>query len=99
MKLYLLILVFAGLTAFCVNGQIITIAQNLNKPWSVATDGTDVYWVEGELADGAVKKNSINGGVITTLASGLAEPRAIGVDAAFVYWIERNGGSNGTLNK
>lgn len=76
----------------------LTLADNLNRPWSLAVSGSSVYWVEDNLA-GSVKMVPTTGGTITTLASNLVEPSAIAVDNAFVYWIERNNGDNGSIKK
>jgi len=99
MKTYSIILCLLGMMAFQTNAQITTLASNLNSPWDICTDGSYVYWVEGNISNGAVKKVSVNGGEVITLASGLPEPRAIDVDASYVYWIERNNGNNGSLRK
>ncbi|MCK9423782.1 MAG: DUF5050 domain-containing protein [Bacteroidales bacterium] len=99
MKTLSILLFLFGMMVFQTNAQVTTLASNLDSPWSVCTDGSFVYWVEGNMSTGAVKKVSVNGGDVTTLASGLPEPRAIAVDASSVYWIERNNGSNGSLKK
>lgn len=99
MKTCYIILCLLGMIVFRANAQITTLASSLDSPWAVCTDGGYVYWVEGDISTGAVKKVSVNGGAVTTLASGLPEPRAIDVDSAYVYWIERNNGSNGSLKK
>jgi len=99
MKTFAIIACLLGMIAFQANAQITTLASNLNSPWTICTDGSFVYWVEGNISNGAVKKVSVNGGDVTTLASELPEPRAIDVDASYVYWIERNNGSNGSLKK
>lgn len=53
----------------------------------VATDGTDVYWLE----DGpftVVKKIAVAGGSVTTLASTTGPTQTIRLDATHVYWTE-----------
>ncbi len=81
------------------HSQTITIAPNLNSPWSLVTDNSYVYWVEGGYNYGALKKVSINGGAITTLATGLVDPVGIGIDGDYVYWIEWNTDFNGLIKR
>jgi uncharacterized protein DUF5050/CHAP domain-containing protein/fibronectin type III domain protein len=76
----------------------LTLADSLNRPWSVAVTSSSVYWTEDSLS-GSIKMVPITGGPITTLVSNLIEPAAITVDDSFVYWMERNNGDNGSIKK
>jgi hypothetical protein len=79
-----------------INATINTLAGGLNHPWSCTIDNQNVYWVENNVLNGAVKSVPKNGGSVTTLSTGV-EPDAIAVDTVQVYWIERNNGDNGSI--
>ena len=75
-KTTLSIFFFVVLLSAKIQGQNTTIAQNLNAPFDIATDGTDVYWVEGDITTGAVKKVSVNGGSARCASSCAFAPRS-----------------------
>lgn len=78
----------------------VTLASGLVQPGAIASDGMDVYWLNGGSSDpmnpgGTVMKCSIEGcnGLPTILAHGQLGPSRIALDATTVYWTMT--GSNG----
>jgi hypothetical protein len=72
-------------------GTPITLASEQTYPVGIATDGTNVYWINNgvDLSGsqlGTVMRMPVDGGVATTLASGEMSPYAIAVDSTSVYW-------------
>jgi hypothetical protein len=72
----------------------------LANPQRIATDGTNVYWIEYGASNGSgmVRKYNITTKVATTMASGLFEVRSeantFAIDETNVYFIARNVGGN-----
>lgn len=54
------------------------------KPWSIAVDGSHVYWANG---DGAVRRVAVAGGRIERVGRMAAGPAPIGVDEGAIYWV------------
>jgi hypothetical protein len=77
-------------------GAPITFAAQ-TYPYSVATDGSSVYFTSG-LGGGAVFRQSISSGSRTALASNQYYPNAIVTDGTSVYWTTGQGGA-GTVSK
>jgi hypothetical protein len=73
-----------------VGGDVITLAEGLDYPNSIAIDGEYVYWSElgFHSAGGSIKKMPKQGGAITTLIDGLGEVGGIALDNEYVYWTE-----------
>jgi hypothetical protein len=65
-----------------------SMASGLNSAWRMASDGTNLFWVEFTAPGGCVKQMPLVGGPIITLATNLSSPSAIAVDAQNVYWAE-----------
>ena len=62
-----------------------------NYPYAIATDGTNVYWVDqgNTASNGLVRQMPVDGSSgPTTLSSGEANPFAIAVDSKNVYWVD-----------
>jgi hypothetical protein len=75
-----------------------TLASEQSDPWSIAIDGTAVYWTNlGEAVSpnlASVVKVATTGGTPVTLVSGLTEvPSSIAVDSTSVYWTAPAGGT------
>jgi hypothetical protein len=59
---------------------------------AMATDGTSLYWIDGDF-NSIIKKVSVSGGtpvVLATLVGG-SGATSIAVDATAVYWTQSNG--------
>jgi hypothetical protein len=71
-------------------GNVITFAEGLDYPNSIAIDGEYVYWSElgFHSAGGSIKKMPKEGGAITTLIEGLGEVGGIALDNDYLYWTE-----------
>jgi hypothetical protein len=70
---------------------VIAIAPGTQGPWSIVTDGANVYWLSA--GPGAVMKTPVGGGASVVLAGGAYAAAASGgqspviaVDSAYVYW-------------
>lgn len=61
------------------------IASNQNKPYRLASDGTNLYWSSNLGA--AIVMAPLGGGPVTTLYSA-NQPTGIAVDDSYVYWAE-----------
>jgi hypothetical protein len=81
-----------------VSGTPVPLASGQNRPYGIAVDSTNVYWLNS--GDGTVMKVPIGGGTPETLSSGQQNPAtagsAIAVDGTSVYW---TGYSSGTVVK
>ena len=74
------------------------LASGQQLPHGIATDGTNVYWVNrsnGTANSGTIQKCAVGGcaGGPTTIASGQDTPSKIAVDGTKVYWT--GGGAGG----
>jgi hypothetical protein len=76
------------------------LAGALPYPLRVATDGTDVVWVnrgpsDGASADGSVMRCAVGGcaGNPAVVAQGLSDPHGIAIDAKAIYWANANDGT------
>jgi hypothetical protein len=83
----------------CVLGRATIIADHLDAPTGIATDGMDIYWTEmGETSvdgnrvygAGSVRRCDVNGcnNQPVTISSGLEWPYDIALDETHVYWTE-----------
>jgi hypothetical protein len=61
-----------------------TLVPNQNRPHGIASDGTDIFWVD--YASGDVMTAGTDGSNPTPIVSGQSSPRDIAVDANNVYW-------------
>ncbi len=61
-------------------------ATTSGRPFGLAIDTTDVYWVE--LDSNVVARRPRAGGITQIVATGLAAPRSIAVDDDFIYWLD-----------
>ncbi len=64
------------------------LAFNRASPSAVATDGVNVYWVEGN----SIFRVSVNGGAVSSFATNLANLAGVATDGTHVYWTQ--GGSS-----
>lgn len=75
------------------------LADQLNSPLSIATDGTNVYWsefeVSGATGEGSIRKCPVDGcgNVPITVVSNVNGPGPIAVDSQNLYWVETGQGS------
>jgi hypothetical protein len=71
-------------------GDMMTLAQGLDYPNSIAIDSDYIYWSElgFHSAGGSIKRMPKNGGAITTLIDGMGEVGGIALDNEYVYWTE-----------
>jgi sugar lactone lactonase YvrE len=74
-----------------------TLASNLDSPFAVVSDGTNVYFsgpaansaVQGMKPVGTVKSVPIGGGTVTILANTVSNaPAGVAVDSTAVYWAD-----------
>lgn len=74
-------------------GSVENLSGN-TKTTSLAVDGTHVYWTEGAVGGGALRRVLKIGGSDDTLVSGsvLDNPYGIAVDDTHVYWTELGSG-------
>jgi hypothetical protein len=72
------------------NNNPTTFAQNLgNRPYGIATDGTDIFWTNWEPPGNVVKCSTGGcGGNPTSLGSNLGQPWGIAVDNTTVYFTD-----------
>ncbi|HVH45697.1 MAG TPA: hypothetical protein VM925_25255 [Labilithrix sp.] len=71
-------------------GVLRTLATSESIPMGIATDGTNVYWVNH---DGAVRTMPNAGGEIRTLASKQGGPLGLVLDGTVLYWTNFDSGS------
>ena len=71
----------AGTPAEIVQGS----AAGFALGGTIATNGTTVYWADGEFPSGSVDSVAPNGGGRTTIAS-TDEPIGVAIDATNIYW-------------
>jgi hypothetical protein len=82
-----------------VGTALTNLASNQTRAWSIAVDGSNVYWTE-YVSPGSIQSVPIAGGNVTTLASGQTFPYSIAVDATNVYWTNYTaGGAIMTMTK
>jgi len=82
-----------------VGTTVTALAANQTRAWSIAVDGSNVYWTE-YTSPGSIMSVPIGGGAITTLASGQTFPYSIAVDGTNVYWTDyTSGGAVMTMTK
>ncbi len=75
-------------------GTPIALATGLPTVAGVATDSTNVYWVEpGTGSNGEVLKVSVNGGTSSPLSTGLAGGYSIAVLDGYVLWVAASDGT------
>ena len=67
-----------------------TLASGQERPYALAVDATNVYWVNN-VAAGSVMKVPIGGGTPTTLASGQMDPFGLAIDSTAAYWTTADG--------
>lgn len=68
---------------FCAEESFATTS---GRPFGLAIDATDVYWVE--LDSNVVARRPRAGGITQIVATGLVAPRSIAVDDDFIYWLD-----------
>jgi hypothetical protein len=78
-------------------GAVTTIASNLQTPFAIALDASNVYWSDQETGSrGRVMKVPLSGGTPTVIASGQAladgndTSQRLAVYGASVYWLQAN---------
>jgi hypothetical protein len=75
-------------------GTAVALADKLDEPWLLASDGASLYWTEGQIGHGKVRKLDLAPGAEpVTLIDGQAHPRAIAVRDGFVYWTDVDDGT------
>lgn len=70
-----------------VGGVVEKLADGDSVITDIATDGINVYWVEGP--DSTVRKISVGGGPVTTLAAGMGPAGRLIVRSSDLYWVDR----------
>jgi hypothetical protein len=69
------------------NASITTYASARERPISIVSDGTFVYWTDlGNGTDGMVERSPVGSVAPVALATGLPEPLSIGVDGTVLYF-------------
>ncbi len=85
-----LVLGAIGLPA-CQSGAVVGGAPLATGQIGVAAIATDAYYAYWTLANGEVRRVSLDGGSVQTLAAGRAGPSSIALDDAYVYWTAGDG--------
>ena len=86
----------------CTGGlcAVTNLETSRNAPFSVAVDGTSVYWSEQgsstamptAYGDGAIAKAPVDGGVASVVAPAQGGPRDLTLDGTQLYWANRIAG-------
>ena len=81
----------------CVEGKCfpVEVAKTSGNPFSIATDGNYVFWVQG---DGVVGRHDLKSGESKTIASAPGNPRMLALSATSVYWATYEGGGGKVLS-
>jgi hypothetical protein len=69
-------------------GQITELANGLDIPMNIVTDGSFVYWIEvgpNINVGGSLRKMSVNGGEITNLVIGLSGANSLVMNGDYLY--------------
>jgi hypothetical protein len=74
-----------GLFAGGCPTAITTLASGQDAPYSLAADGTYVYWAN---SGGTVNEVPLGGGTVTTLARGQGYIPSLAADGTYVYWTD-----------
>ena len=70
-------------------GGATPLATDLERPWAIALDSSDLFIVTGD--DGAIHRVPRGGGTSTKIAQGQDSPYGVAVDDDFVYWTTQGG--------
>ena len=69
------------------NPTVTTYGSARERPISIVSDGTFVYWTDlGNGTDGMVERSPIGSATPAALATGLPEPLSIGLDGKVLYF-------------
>jgi hypothetical protein len=72
-------------------GQVTKLADTMvTYDGGLTSDGSNVYFSDGNQFNGMVASVPVNGGAVTVLAKGLQMPTAVAVNATHVFWVERD---------
>ncbi len=85
------------------SGAPMAVATGRVRPWGIALDGANVYWVDHGIAsgDGEVLRAPVSGaGPVDVLAVDQDNPQSLAVDETTVYWTDLgDNGFNGSVLK
>ena len=74
-------------------GPVETVADHLRyRPWGIAVDATNVYWIINAEHRGAIMKASKAGGSPITLVDWQKSPVHLALDANYIYWCNSSDG-------
>jgi hypothetical protein len=69
-----------------------TVAEGLDHPTCIVTDGQHLFWLENTTPGGRVLRSGLDGSDPVALASGLDLPHAIAIDGTYVFFADTRGG-------
>lgn len=78
------------------NAAVTTYASARERPISIVSDGTFVYWTDlGNGTDGMVERSPVGSAAPVALATGLPEPLSIGLDGTVLYFTSLGNAATG----